>query len=532
VTERSPASVRVSLALGSLAVASSLVLLFVQLGRDPLWCDEADTVLSAQGILLTGDMTAMLGHNVYAFRNGCQLDDLKNRCEPPLPMYLVAASMRLFGETPGATRFPFALCGLACVLVMLAGLWRLRADNLTWLIVVLTVLGNTSFWLFARQSRYYLLAGLASTVAAYFYLLGGRRPAAIVGLCLSLLAMLATHYVGYFALVVTLALDYALWQRTRAPFSRRQWLALLGPQLVVGLVLVSIYNPLGRMGIPAAPDRNVLADRLRLLWWSFRDLNACEFAPLLLCVAGLFLAGRGHNVWLRRMAVAAVAYVAAVTIVSPQPVYMTTRADVRYLSPALPLFIALTAALLIELVRRQRLVGILATGLAVATNVLHQPWSPESWRSTPVEFARELTAPSHTAIGEATAWIQTHLRAGQSVWGVPGEQAYPLMFHAPQAIYGWQLDPPPQGQFAHLPAIQFIGMEPVDAILAFGPEADRLAREQVISRIENPAVGYHLFEVLDVDCTDGQRPELFWHQFQRPGRGDSHGVYIYRRTGN
>jgi hypothetical protein len=68
-------------------------------------------------------------------------------------------------------------------------------------------------------------------------------------------------------------------------------------------------------------------------------------------------------------------------------------------------------------------------------------------------------------------WIDEQLPAGTTVVVRPDWMTASLMFHAPQATYGWQLNPPPRGQFKDLPAIVFKGMEAPDVFIAAGPQA-------------------------------------------------------------
>src|SRR2546430_1100303 len=99
--------------------AAAILLLFARLGHYALWDDEAGTALSAIGIWRTGDTTALLDHNLVAYESGKDLRNLRERLMPPLPAYLAAPFIGLLGANSWAARLPFALCGAACVAVML-----------------------------------------------------------------------------------------------------------------------------------------------------------------------------------------------------------------------------------------------------------------------------------------------------------------------------------------------------------------------------------------------------------------------------
>ena len=119
---------------------------------------------------------------------------------------------------------------------------------------------------------------------------------------------------------------------------------------------------------------------------------------------------------------------------------------------------------------------------------------------------------------------------GASVWVLPFYSAYPLMFHAPKALYAWQLKWPPRADFADLPRIHFMGQEPPDYLVAFGPYLGRMM--QVLESSNHPEVAYEPVEKINVFWKDSYRPELIWRTFQPITDFDpnSQAIYIFRRT--
>src|SRR5262245_4653408 len=132
-----------------------VVFLFARLGHYALWDDEAGTALSALGVWRTGDTSAMLDHNIAAYESGKDLINLKERLMPPLPAYLTAPFVGVFGRNSLAARFPFALCGMACVALMVCWAWQSRAPADALYFLGIALLTNVSFFLFCRQCRYY-----------------------------------------------------------------------------------------------------------------------------------------------------------------------------------------------------------------------------------------------------------------------------------------------------------------------------------------------------------------------------------------
>src|SRR5688572_1101198 len=104
--DNSPRSVR----LGRLAPAACVLALagivrFEDLGREPLWLDEATTLWTA-----TSDAPL--------------LDAAAADNQGPAGALLVRACVAIGGATPSMVRLPSALAGFACVAVVLALAWR------------------------------------------------------------------------------------------------------------------------------------------------------------------------------------------------------------------------------------------------------------------------------------------------------------------------------------------------------------------------------------------------------------------------
>lgn len=326
-------------------LTASGLLLFGRLGHYALWDDEAATALVAQGVWQSGDTTAVLGHNVAACRNGLLLRDLHERSTPPLAAYLAAplAGLRP-GEALGA-RLPFAVLGFICIAVLVAWLWKDARSHGVWLLFGAALLGNVSLFLFSRQCGYYAPALLASVALAYLYLhWDGLRRGLLIFALLSL-ALLACSYLNYAALYACLMVDYAIWGRRRYRLVGGDWVALFLPQLLLGLPLLWVWNPLQAANADYF-QANGLGDRLRLFLMSCRDLNACEFGVGVLLLAAPVLALFRRGSWLGRGSVVAVVYLAVVSLLSPQPLAVSRFADVRYLVPLIPLCIALQVGVL------------------------------------------------------------------------------------------------------------------------------------------------------------------------------------------
>lgn len=521
---------RAEAVIAAAILAGSAALLFTRLGRHAFWNDEAYTALLASSVWQTGDTHAVVGPNLIAFQGGAALVNLRHRFDPPLAYYLAAPFLGLLGGHAFAGRLPFALCGFATIALMVRWAWRQRPDRRTWGVLALAVLGNVSLMLFSRQCRYYALAMFCSTALAYLYLHWNGSRRGLVAMAAVSLALLATNYINYAAFYACAALDYLAWGRKRRRFPRHDLLALFAPQVILGGLIVCVWNPLGKAVVPPE-NASWLADKLTLLGWNLRDLSRCEFgvAALILSAPALYWATR--DAWLLRAFTALLVYVAAATLLSPQPVSVTSFADVRYLVPLIPLCIALGVLCIRALGKRVPAAALPLAVVAFGTNLLQLgPHVGEPVRSTLVEYVGELARPRTTAYAAAAAWLHANAAEGETVWVLPEYAVSPLMFHAPKAVYAWQLSWPPAEQFRGLPDVHFKDRVPPDTILAFGPVVGPLRR--MLSAWQSRRWRYEQAATLDVYWRDDARPELFWHAFRPVARFDpaTEAVYVFRRA--
>jgi hypothetical protein len=274
-----------------------------------------------------------------------------------------------------------------------------------------------------------------------------------------------------------------------------------------------------------------LSARWRLFQWNWRDLDRCEFGALPLLAAAPLLHLRSRNPWLLRAPMALLVFVAVVTVCSPQPVGATGVADVRYLVPVIPLCVAIEALVLCGIARGRAAVALAAGALVFGTNLCNG--GPLLWcglRSTIACYAGELAHPPGDPYTDAVGWINANVREKESVWVLPDYACYPLMFHAPQALYAWQLTGTPGGQFAKLPRIHFYGEMPPDYVIVFGPQVGAVTnmmnswRAKGLRYEQMPAIQRYWMELY--------RPELIWHDFaEKPvPEGEDDAVYIFKNV--
>jgi hypothetical protein len=514
----------------------SAVFLFDRLDHYALWDDEALVALSAKGVLRTGDTSAVVDHNVVAYRDGILLKNLHDRSTPPLPAYLTAASFAFFGERAWAARFPFALFALACVILIVRWLWRAQASLLLWMLMGMAVIGNVSFFLFSRQCRYYAVAIAMSVAIAYLYIHWDGRRRTLAGIALLSIALFASNYLIYVALYVCLAADYLIWGRHGRRLKPGDWLVLVLPQILVCGAIFAVWNPL-QTGNAAGYSLTGIADRTKLIWWNLRDANVCEFGVGLFWMAAPFLYFLRRDIWLLRAWLALIVYVVCISLLSPQVLTPTSAiADVRYLVPIIPLSMAIGVLVIRALCVGKHLWAALPLGLiAFGTNWLHGAGAlnaavPIGPRSTLVHYAGELASPPTDPFTVTARWINEHIPSGKTVWVRPDYQQYPLMFHAPKVIYAWQLSVPAAPQFRELEDIHFDGRVPMDYIIVFGPAVEDV-RASLLEWRRTAGVEYEPIGTINHFWIDRYRPELFWRRFISYTDFDpeSEAIYVFKR---
>jgi hypothetical protein len=523
-----PADRRLWLTLSIVVLILSCGLLFFRLEHYSLWYDEADTALFARGIARTGDTLALIDHNLYAYQHGALLKNLHSRYQPPVPYYLAAPFVGVNGTGTFWPRFPFAFCGLLSVALLMYWMSRSRLSAATWIVFSVGLLSNVSFFLFCRQCRYFSLIIFLSIVIVYFYMNWKGRWWEYLGIVLASILLLGTNYLSYAALYVVLGCDYLLFARRQLRLTIGQLLLIFGPQLLVGAGIMWVFNPFGTEVAPDMPGRNLILDKLELLWWNFRDLNDSEFYVGIVMLAALPVYLWTRNIWLLRGIIALVCYVVTIVIFSPQHVSITYIANVRYLIPLIPLCVGISALVIAPLARYRWPLALVFALLVFGPNVLNYPLSPHEWCCRPAEFVEELWEAFPTSIDVAAKWINDNVKEGDSILVAPDYMLYSLIYHAPKPVYAWQLEYPPQEQFASLPLIHFRAQVAPKYFIIFGPL--QMSIEMIIHNFSLQGLDYKVIKRLDIYWADETRPEITLRSFhsKKDYNPQTEAVYVLR----
>jgi hypothetical protein len=529
-------AIKLPFAVALIAVAAAL--LFARLGHYALWDDEADTALFGESILATGDTSAIIGKNIAAYGGGWALTDLHERYIPPLPYYLAAGSMAIFGESAWAARAPFAACGLAAFALILFWLIHDQVDGWTFALTSCALVANVSLILYCRQCRYYAVVILLSVVLAYLYVHWKntlRQIAQIVVVCT---ALLATNYIGFAAAAACFAIDWLLWGRGSIRPGWRRAIAFVILQSIIALAFLRVYNP---FHAPQVKPFDSWSMKLERAWWDARDLSVNQFwiIPILLAIPAVYALVR-RDQWLLRGGVAVAVYFLCVTLVAPHG--SGEFSDIRYFCGMIPLTLALEARAIRAVTSRRGSLALVAGLPILCTNILSGSiWaSPVSTGSDPIitalptqftlaSFTKELENPPGEPFSPTAAWMKQYLPQDATVLVIPQYATYPLMFLSPQFVFAWQLSDPPAAQFQALPAIDFAHRVWPQFVVLFGRAGAKQA-DAVLGAKGDWRDLYSQVQTIPVYGKDAYRPELFLRNFSDPGWNLAKAaVYIYKK---
>ena len=510
------------------------LLLFSRLGTYALWDDEAGTALHGIAVSQTGDTGALVGSNLVAFRNGVALKNLKDRTVSPLQYYVCALFMRFGPATSLLARVPFSLIGFAA-LTLIA--FQINRRGLEWkakMIYFLCILLSVPLFLYFRQCRYYSLVLFFALLALFLYRQEKRSRMDLVLFNFALFGLIASNYLAGFALLWAFVLDYVIWERKESPFGLRDIYYSALFQFVCCFLLLSVWNPWGTGWGSYIADRGLsLMQRIQLFAWTFRDCFRSEFLEFLPCLLAPYVVIKRRDSLLLRALVAVLVIILITSMVSPQiAIDQTGVADIRYVISVIPFGIFIVARVILFFAQGRWLWLIGGVLFLQFFNLLN-PFRVDRGQgaSTLIGFVRELASPSGDPYRTAAEWISFHVPAQASVWVLPDYACYPLMFHAPQAVYAWQLRPEQKNeeQFKNLPDIHFQGLVAPDYIVAFGPSVVQI--RELMGQWFMQGMHYQEVTRLMTFWKDLYRPELFWRTFKPIENFDSNteGIYIFKK---
>ena len=567
--------------MGVLLVSAYLCL--VNLDYAALWHDEAVPAFMGKNLLKQGDIIGWDGRNLVGGTNGKTLNEDLRDPWPPLMYVLNAVGFVIFGVNEIGARVVHAVIGIVAlgVFYLLLCQHLPKHPRLMFFIFVFAA-GSAQLLLYFRQSRYFSVMVLALILLFYLYELYWRskHPAYLPVLGMVAALSFFNHYAGGAATMLTLA-AYHLLFRAHAT-TRREWalFAICGAAVVaVGSGYLYWMGVIGgeRSGFmgfggqnltPYQGDKSELFIFIERIWIYTRELFTADWIswPVFLWFAGASLLAWqvrrkqavGASRQVRRRAqrandgasiaqkilgddfpLAAAGKIILMgalfalfsAMLSVQPIWLHSVADLRYYVGALPLLLAMKGLFVEWAWRRHVIAGAAALGVLLFTSVGAAPFNITmvfSGQKTLglhlFEFIREVHRPYRDSISVVSSYLLENAERDDLVYVPDFAYREVLIFYAGDHVrFCCILDettPLPKDKIAALDAPLYIEQNTPDWIVSFG----RLQQ----GTVERFAASYEVAVKLNVYPYPTQRPELNFHAFSPLDPGDR-GVFILRR---
>jgi len=217
-----------------------------------------------------------------------------------------------------------------------------------------------------------------------------------------------------------------------------------------------------------------------------------------------------------------------IALLSPQSVSVisvarTRVADVRYLVPLIPLGMLWCVEMARAVGRRAPWGGVAVMVVLTWTSLGHGVLHVQGWdQFHPLAYLHEIVAQYPDPYRVATEALHRLTPPGALVAVSSDTAMYPILFHAAHVRVMHQLADEPR---AGIPRWHFVqGNDLPEWIVTF------CAAPSFMQRYLDRAP-YRIAEILDIECVDHYRPEIFWRSFTPPAHEASlnHGIVIYTR---
>lgn len=369
------------------------LLIFTQLSNRLLWDDEAETALLGRNTLKFGLPIAFDGETLISQR--CGLDHGANyiwRMHSWLPMYTVAASFKLLGESTFSARFPFAVMGWLCIpsLFFLARAAFKRTGVALLAAGLLTV--SVPFLLYSRQCRYYSIAILASIWILYFFLAAKEgKKFSILGLAASLTILFHSNFGLFFAALFGLAIGSWAFDTNKLQWQRYAY--ALSMVFVVNLPFIYYYDLFGR----GEGDRMtfVLRNYISKLMGCMMKIDLFVL-PILLIPILLGLIWKRRMVYEEKDDFRITLFLLIFMAINIAVIAFIPFLFFRYMVHLIPVSMLLLALLIEKIWRTNRITACICLVILVSSNLFHGRCSwciPQAWITKPPDHFFKVGSP-------------------------------------------------------------------------------------------------------------------------------------------
>jgi 4-amino-4-deoxy-L-arabinose transferase-like glycosyltransferase len=371
-TDRSDRTKDLVLALLVLIAASVLVL--SNLGGQYLWQDEAQTALIAGTVLTHGIPLGYDGKNSFSQDGGKDYGrDYIWLWHPWLSFYLLAGFFAVFGKSTLVARLPFALFGVATIVLAYwfgRTLWQSRRAGL-FAAAALSI--NVPYLILARQCRYYAPNMFFALLALYGYWnMTQRRKYATATFTISAILLFHTHYVHYAALIATVIIHALIFHRDRL----KTLLIACGVTVIAIAPWIVWFSGMGKV-MDSYPDRAFRA--ICFVANYLIQVRIYVLTPLLVAppvLWGIHCLLRGKRLGLSadvRERLALILLYIPITVVAVSAT--STYPFFRFLAPVIPVAALVIGIILESVAKRRKVAGMIAAiaMLAAQGYMWHMP---------------------------------------------------------------------------------------------------------------------------------------------------------------
>jgi len=224
---------------------AATLLLFLNLGNQYLWQDEAETASLAKNILEYGFPKAFDGRNLInpTIRTGFG-NNYGWRYHPWGQFYITSLSFLIFGVNTFSARLPFALLGVVNVILLYILSYRLTKQRFVANLSALLITFSVPYLLMMRQCRYYAPAVFLVLFIILFYwqFLKKRSTLTLISFSLGLVALGYTVHGMFLPVFGALSLHYLIFAFNKKDFLK---VALAGILVFVSVLPWFIYSNSG-----------------------------------------------------------------------------------------------------------------------------------------------------------------------------------------------------------------------------------------------------------------------------------------------
>ena len=199
-----------------LLIPVSIFLLFANLGNIYMWTDEAQSAVLARNILTFGYPRAFDGINTLQISGHWSHFGQYGKyylwtVQPWLPFYITAVSFALFGINTFFARLPFAIFGLASILLTYLLAQKLFQNRTISRISTTLLVFSVPYLLHMRQSHYYALLPFFSLwlILAYLRFIE-QRKFAIFEIIISSVLLFHSNYGAFISVTAAMFIHYLI----------------------------------------------------------------------------------------------------------------------------------------------------------------------------------------------------------------------------------------------------------------------------------------------------------------------------------